>query len=146
MKAIIQTVKNASCTVEGELISAMDEGLLVYYGVDVCDKMEDILPFFQKIIKLRIYRGEDDRRMNYSILDRSREIMLISQFTLMADLSSGNRPSLSKAMGGEEAEVFYNKAIEILTREGINVKRGVFGAHMMINYTNDGPETFIYEK
>lgn len=146
MKAIIQTVKNASCIVEGELISTMDEGLLVYYGVEMGDKEEDILPFLRKIIKLRIYRGEDDRKMNYSILDRSREIMLISQFTLMADLSCGNRPSLSKAMGGKEAEGFYNKAIEILTDEGINVKRGVFGAHMMINYTNDGPETFIYEK
>lgn len=146
MKAIIQTVKNASCTVEGELISTMDEGLLVYYGVERGDKMEDILPFFQKITRLRIYRGEDDRRMNYSILDRTKEIMLISQFTLMADLNSGNRPSLSRAMSGEEAEEFYNSALEILEKEGIKVKKGVFGAHMMINYTNDGPETFIYEK
>ncbi len=146
MKAIIQTVKNASCRVDGKLISQMDEGLLIYYGVEKGDTIGDVHPFFQKIIKLRIYRGEDDRRMNYSILDRAKEIMIISQFTLMADLKSGTRPSLSNAMEGEEAELFYNKAIEILTGEGINVKRGVFGAHMMISYTNDGPETFIYEK
>lgn len=146
MKAIIQTVRNAECRVDGSLISRMDEGLLIYYGVDKKDTLEDVLPFIEKILRMRIYRGVDDRRMNYSIMDRTKSIMLISQFTLMASLSRGNRPSFDDAMPGPDAEVFYERAIEILKSEGVDVKRGVFGAHMMINYTNDGPETFIFEK
>ncbi len=146
MKAIIQTVRNAECRVDGVLISRMDEGLLVYYGVEKKDSADDILPFIRKILKLRIYRGEDDRKMNWSIMDKTKSIMFISQFTLAASLSRGNRPSFDDAMPGPEAEVFYEKAISILESEGVDVKRGVFGAHMMINYTNDGPETFIFEK
>lgn len=146
MKAIIQTVRNAECRVDGVLISRMDEGLLVYYGVEKKDSADDILPFIRKILKLRIYRGEDDRKMNWSIMDRTKSIMFISQFTLAASLSRGNRPSFDDAMPGPEAEVFYEKAVSILEGEGVDVKRGVFGAHMMINYTNDGPETFIFEK
>ncbi len=146
MKAIIQTVRNAECRVEGALISRMDEGLLVYYGVEKGDREEDIRPFMEKILKLRIYRGDDDRRMTHSIMERSRSVMLISQFTLCASLNRGNRPSFDNAMDGGKAEEFYKEAASILLGEGVNVSTGVFGAHMMITYTNEGPETFIYEK
>lgn len=145
MKAVIQTVKDASCTVKGEVISRMDEGLLVYYGVDALDKEEDIKPFIEKILRLRIYRDEEDRKMTYSIKDKSSKVMLISQFTLLGDLKRGNRPSFDRAKKGEEASIFYEKAVSILKEEGITVSRGVFGEHMEIRYLNDGPETFILE-
>lgn len=146
MKAVIQTVKDASCTVDGVVISEMDEGLLVYFGLDVDDTPDDLKPFLDKILRLRIYRGEDDRKMNYSIRDKSDKVMLISQFTLLGDLKRGNRPSFDRAMKGETAEELYEKALSILEEEGVTVSRGVFGAHMEIRYMNDGPETFILEK
>ena len=146
MKAVIQTVSDASCTVDGKLISEMERGLLIYYGVEKGDKMDDIRPFIEKILRLRIYRGPDDRKMTDSILDRTKSVMIISQFTLAADLSRGNRPSFDNAMPGGEAEAFYIRAVEILRENGIDTKTGVFGAHMMIKYTNDGPETFIFQK
>lgn len=145
MKAVIQTVKRASCTVEGKLISWMDEGLLVYFSVEKKDEIALVEPFIDKIIRLRIYRDISDKKMTDSICARSNSIMLISQFTLSGDLTRGNRPSFDNAKNGVEAEVFYNKALEELRRKGINTMQGVFGAHMMIEYINDGPETFILE-
>ena len=146
MKAIIQTVKDASCSVGERLISEMKEGLLVYFGVEKDDKIEDLEAFLLKIFRLRIYRGEEDMKTNYLIIDRSSSTMLISQFTRWANLMRGNRPSFDNAMSGEKAKVFYDKAIEILRREKINVSVGAFGEHMHIKYTNDGPETFILSK
>ncbi len=145
MKAVIQTVKNASCKVNNKLISKMDEGLLVYFCVEKKDKIELVEPFIDKIIHLRIYRDVSDRKMTESIEAKSNSIMLISQFTLSGDLRKGNRPSFDNAKNGVEAELFYNKALEELRRKGINTMQGVFGAHMMIEYINDGPETFILE-
>ncbi len=145
MKAVIQTVKNASCKVNNKLISKMDEGLLVYFCVEKKDKIELVEPFIDKIIRLRIYRDVSDRKMTESIEAKSNSIMLISQFTLSGDLRKGNRPSFDNAKNGVEAELFYNKALEELRRKGINTMQGVFGAHMMIEYINDGPETFILE-
>lgn len=145
MRAVIQTVKDATCTVNGELISQMDEGLLVYYGVDILDEEEDIKPFIEKIIRLRIYRGDDDRKMTDSIRERSNKVMFISQFTLLGDLKRGMRPSFDRAKKADVASIFYEKALSILKEEGVEVSSGVFGAHMEIKYINDGPETFFLE-
>lgn len=146
MKAVIQTVVDSTCTVDGKVISHIDRGLLVYFGVDKSDTEDMITPFIDKILRLRIYRGEDDRKMTDSIMDRSREVMIISQFTLLADLGRGNRPSFDSAMEPSKAEAYYKKAVEILRSRGAKTGEGVFGAHMMIRYTNDGPETFFLEK
>lgn len=146
MKAIIQTVKDAQCSVDNKVVSTIKEGLLVYFGIEKNDSIEMVEPFIDKILRLRIYRGEDDRKTNYSIMDRSRSIMLISQFTLCANLERGNRPSFDGAKKGSEAIEFYNRAIRILKEKNINVASGVFGSHMEIRYTNDGPETFMLYK
>jgi len=146
MKAVIQTVCDAQCTVDGRVISHIEKGLLVYYGVEKHDTPDMIVPFIEKILRLRIYRGEDDRKMTDSIMDRTREVMIISQFTLAGDLTRGNRPSFDNAMNPASAEAFYNKAVEVLKERGVTTAEGVFGAHMMIKYTNDGPETFFLEK
>lgn len=146
MKAVIQTVSDASCIVDGVLISEMKKGLLIYFGVEKEDSIEDVKPFMEKILRLRIYRGPDDRKMTHSILDRTRSVMIISQFTLVSDLTRGNRPSFDNAKPGPEAEAFYVRALEVLRENSIETAEGVFGAHMMISYTNDGPETFVFQK
>ncbi len=146
MKAVIQTVLDAECTVDGALISRMKEGLLVYFGLDGKDTADAVRPFIEKILRLRIYRSRESGKMSESIMERTRSVMLISQFTLLGNLEKGNRPSFDRAMNGEEAEKFYEAAVSVLENAGISVSRGVFGAHMMIRYTNDGPETFILEK
>ncbi len=146
MKAVIQTVSDCTCTVSERVISHIEKGLLIYYGVEKDDREEMIVPFIEKILRLRIYRGEDDRKMTDSIMDRTKEVMIISQFTLAGDLTRGNRPSFDNAMNPSDAEAFYNKAIKVLRERGVRTAGGVFGAHMMIKYTNDGPETFFLEK
>lgn len=146
MKAVIQTVSDCTCSVDGRIISHIDKGLLVYYGVEKDDTEDMIVPFIEKILRLRIYRGEDDRKMTDSIMDRTKEVMIISQFTLLGDLRRGNRPSFDNAMNPASAEAFYNRAVEVLKERGVRTAEGVFGSHMMIKYTNDGPETFFLEK
>lgn len=146
MKAVIQTVSDCTCYVDGRIISHIDKGLLIYYGVEKDDTEDMIAPFIEKILRLRIYRGEDDRKMTDSIMDRTGEVMIISQFTLLGDLTRGNRPSFDNAMNPTTAEAFYNRAVEVLKERGVRTAEGVFGSHMMIKYTNDGPETFFLEK
>lgn len=146
MKAVIQTVADCTCLVDGEIISHIDRGLLVYYGVEKTDTPDMILPFIEKILRLRIYRDKEDRKMTDSIMDRTKEVMLISQFTLAADLSRGNRPSFDASMEAETAKTFYDRALEILKEHGVTARGGVFGAHMVLKYENDGPETFFFTK
>lgn len=146
MIAVIQTVKDASCSVENRLISEMSSGLLVYFCVEKGDKKELVKPFIEKILRLRIYRGEDDYKTNFSIMDRSKSVMIISQFTLAANLERGNRPSFDNAEKSEIAKELYFEAIKALEENNVNVSRGAFGEHMSIKYTNDGPETFILKK
>lgn len=144
MKAVVQRVRNASCTVDSVITGSIDSGLLVYFGVEKGDKEEHIRPFLEKILKLRIFVDENDK-MNLSILDTDRAILFISQFTLAADIYRGNRPSFDSAEAPEIANCFYEKGIEVLKDMGINVQRGVFGAHMDIQYVNDGPITFLVD-
>ena len=96
MKAVIQAVRNAKCLVEGSVTGEIDEGLLVYFCVEKGDKESMIPQFLDKILKLRLYRDENERA-NFSILDKSRKILIISQFTLAANLKRGNRPSFDNA-------------------------------------------------
>lgn len=144
MKAVIQTVKDASCTVEGKVTGAIDEGLLIYFGVEKGDTEDLIRPLFEKILKMRIYRDENGKS-NLSIRDKSCSILIISQFTLAADIYRGTRPSFDTAEKPSVAEVLYEKAIATLKEMGMHVEVGKFGAHMEVRYMNDGPETFIID-
>ena len=144
MKAVIQRVKNASCKVDGKLTGAIDSGLLVYFGVDKGDEDWMLMPFLQKLVKLRIFRDENDK-MNLSVLDKGRKILFISQFTLCADVYSGNRPSFDTSEEPEKAKKLYLKGANVLKELGIDVELGVFGAHMELQYLNDGPITFILD-
>ena len=142
MKLVIQRVDKASVTIENKLYSSINKGLLVLFGVEK-DDSEDMLEYFaQKLIKLRIF--EDERgKMNKSVLDIEGEILVVSQFTLCADCKKGTRPSFDNAKEPKVAKEYYEKFVEILKKSGINIKTGVFGAHMQVELANNGPVTII---
>lgn len=142
MKAVIQRVKDASCTVDGAVTGRIDHGLLVYFCAEGGDTADMLPRFLSKIVSLRIFE-DDGGKMNLSLSDNGGSVLLISQFTLAADISKGRRPSFDGAMGADEAEEFYEKAISLLREMGIHTECGVFGAHMEIRYLNDGPVTII---
>jgi len=144
MRAVVQRVKRAKCTVDGAVTGAIDSGLLVYFGVEKDDREDMIEPLIDKIINLRIFTDEN-YKMNLSLKDVNQAMLFISQFTLCANVHRGNRPSFDNAMKGEEAKAYYEKAIEILRAKKIHTECGLFGAHMEIEYLNDGPITFIVD-
>ncbi len=142
MKLVIQRVDSASVTIENKLYSSINKGLLVLFGVEK-DDSEDMLEYFaQKLLKLRIFEDEQGK-MNKSVLDISGEILVVSQFTLCADCKKGTRPSFDNAKEPKIAKEYYEKFVEILKKSGINIKTGVFGAHMQVELVNNGPVTII---
>ncbi|MCH3917401.1 MAG: D-aminoacyl-tRNA deacylase [Spirochaetia bacterium] len=145
MKCVIQRVKDARLTVEDKLISSIDEGLLIYWGVAKGDGPEKVTYLCNKIAKLRLFTDAEGKQ-NLSSYDVQAKLMVVSQFTLCADLFKGNRPSYDKAASGQEAEPLYELALRTFRKLGFQTVAGVFGAHMMINYTNVGPLTMVIEK
>ena len=145
MKAVIQRVLSAQLKVDNELISKIDKGYVIFLGVGEGDTKENADYLIKKIPPLRIFEDENGK-INKSILDVGGEILLVSQFTLFADTSHGNRPSFLTAEKPEKANEMYLYVAEGLKNAGISVKLGVFGADMKITQTNDGPFTIILEK
>ena len=144
MKAVIQRVLNASCTVDGAVTGKIDSGLLIYFGVDKGDDESMIPRFIDKILKLRCFEDEKGK-MNLSVADINGGILIISQFTLSSDIYHGNRPSFDAAESPERANELYEKAVEYIKAKGIETGTGIFGAHMEISYINDGPVTFVLD-
>jgi len=145
MIAVIQRVKFARVTIENQSFSEIRNGLLVLLGVSESDLPKDSTKLSVKIPKLRIF-SDFDGKMNLSVLDVGGEILVVSQFTLLADASQGNRPSYIKAARPEVATPLYQqfcKELEINTKK--EVKTGVFGADMKIDLLNDGPVTIILD-
>ena len=145
MKAVVQRVLRANLKVDGQLISEIDKGYVVFLGVKKGDTTEDADYFIKKIPPLRICEDENGK-INRSIIDEKGEILLVSQFTLFADTSHGNRPSFFEAESPEKANELYLYVAEGLRAQGVSVKLGVFGGDMKITQTNDGPFTIILEK
>lgn len=141
MRVIIQRVKQASVTVEGNIKSKIDKGLLVLLGIEDSDSAEDISWLCNKIANLRIF---DDKEgiMNLSLKDISAEVLVVSQFTLFASTKKGNRPSYIRASKPDIAIPMYEKFCKEL-KETINnkIQTGVFGAHMEVELINNGPVT-----
>lgn len=144
MKIVLQKVKNASVTIDNELYSSINHGYLILYGVEKGDTIEQADWLYSKVCQLRCFPDENDK-MNLSIKDVKGEILVVSQFTLCADIKKGTRPSFDNAMKPDEANSMYEYFVKKLREENISVKTGVFGAHMEINLLNDGPVTFIID-
>ena len=142
MRAVVQRVRDASVTVDGAVTGKIGYGLLIYLGVvnsdteDLCRKMA------AKISKMRLFRDSDDK-MNLSVSDAGGDILVVSQFTLYANLHKGNRPSFDGAGKPDHAERMYELFMQELRNLGFNVQHGIFGAHMHVCYENDGPVTII---
>ncbi len=145
MKAVIQRVLDAELRVDGELISKIGKGYVIFLGVGKGDTTVEADYFIKKIPPLRICEDENGK-INKSIVDTNGEILLVSQFTLFANTSHGNRPDFLSAEGPDKANDLYEYVVDGLIKQGLTVKKGVFGADMKINQTNDGPFTVIIEK
>lgn len=150
MKAVIQRVENAELSVDGERVAAIEQGLVVYVGIEQSDTEADIIAFCKKLVAMRIF-SDGDGKMNLSVVDVGGEILLVSNFTLCADISHGNRPSFTGAMRPPVAasamfDYCRDVARDLMREHGgaDRIKCGVFGADMRIEQANDGPVTIIY--
>ncbi|MEG0097698.1 MAG: D-aminoacyl-tRNA deacylase [Clostridium sp.] len=144
MRAVVQKVSSSQVTVDEELVAKIDGGLLVLLGVTHDDTSKDVDYMVEKITNLRIFEDENEK-MNLSLKDVGGELLAVSQFTLYGDCRRGRRPSFSDAARPEVANPLYEEFIKKVKDLGINVGTGKFGAHMMVDLTNDGPVTILLE-
>lgn len=145
MRAVIQRVKNSSVSVDGEIKGKIGKGFNVLLGVMNGDTDAEAELLASKIAKLRVFEDENGK-MNKGILDIGGEILVISQFTLCADIKKGNRPSFTDSAAPDEAERLYRYFCECLRENGVSkVETGVFAAEMLVEISNDGPVTIIMD-
>lgn len=144
MKLVIQRVRQASVKVENRIVGEIKQGFLVLLGVGTQDTEETADFLVQKLTKLRVMEDENGK-MNLSIKDTASELLIVSQFTLYADCSSGNRPSFINAAKPEKANKLYEYFIQKCKEENIKVEHGIFGANMQVELVNDGPVTILLE-
>ncbi len=142
MRTVVQRVSRASVADEKREIAAVGSGLLILLGVAAGDDERDAAYLAAKIAHLRIF-GDDDGKMNRSLLEVGGEALVVSQFTLHGDCRKGRRPDFTRAAPPAEAEGLYNKFIEELSALGVPTRAGEFGAMMGISLVNDGPVTLI---
>ena len=131
-------------SVDNKIIGQINRGLNILLGIGQEDEMSIVPKFVEKIVNLRIFADEIGK-MNKSILDIKGEILLISQFTLYADVSGGRRPSFTKAASPEKAKAIYEQVIELIRGYGLKVETGEFGGYMAVDIQNDGPTTIILD-
>ena len=145
MRVVIQRVSQASVSIDGKVKSSINQGFMILLGVGNNDGPEDIQWLVRKIVALRIF-DDTDGVMNLSIKDIDGEILVVSQFTLMASCKKGNRPSYIHAAGHDLAVPLYEAYCEEVSRlMGKDVQRGKFGADMQVSLVNDGPVTIIID-
>lgn len=145
MKALVQRVLQASVTVNGELVSSIDKGFLVFFGVEKGDTLKQVDFLAHKIAALRIFEDENGK-MNLNLSDVGGSVLLVSQFTLAADTSRGNRPGFDNAASLDIAQNLYLAMAEKLRAYNLCVQTGIFQADMKVSLINDGPATFLLEK
>jgi len=144
MRAVVQRVREASVSVDGEVVGACGRGLAILLGVAGDDDEAVAERLAGKIARLRIFENEGGR-FDLSLLDVAGEALVVSQFTLIADTRKGNRPSFAGAARPEAAEALYERLCDALEREGVPVARGMFGARMEVSLVNDGPVTIVLD-
>lgn len=144
MKCLIQRVKHASVTVDGEVTGKIDEGYLVLFGASQSDELDLADSMAKKLLNLRIFEDENGK-MNLSLLDVGGEALIVSQFTLYANCRHGNRPSFIEACEPVRANEIYEYFCEKVKSYGVKVEKGVFGADMKVELLNDGPVTIMLD-
>ena len=144
MRAVIQRVLSASVTIDGEIKSEIGPGLLILLGVGHDDSEEDVDYLVKKSAGLRIFNDRDGV-MNLSVIDIGGNIIVVSQFTLMASTKKGNRPSYVGAAGHQTAIPLYERVVEKCRERGFTVGTGEFGAEMLVDSQNDGPVTILLD-
>ena len=143
MKLVIQRVKSASVSIDGQVYNAIQQGLLLLVGVGPEDDQNDLEYAVRKVSQMRIF-SDYEGKMNLSVKDIQGEILSVSQFTLFADTKKGNRPAFTGAAKPDMAEAFYQEFNQELAKE-VSVEAGVFGADMQVELVNDGPVTIILD-
>lgn len=144
MKALLQRVSQASVGVGDQVAGEIDRGLVVFLGVGKGDSEADARYLAEKTANLRIFSDESGK-FNLSALDIGGQILVVSQFTLLADARKGRRPSFTDAAPPQEAEPLVEKFIGYLKESGLKVEKGIFGEHMVVEIHNDGPVTIMLE-
>ncbi len=145
MKLVIQRVKEANVEVEGNIVGKIDKGFLILVGITHSDTTENADYLVKKVSNLRVFEDENEK-MNLSIKDIDGKFLIVSQFTLYADCSGGNRPSFTNAARPEMANELYEYFCDKCVENGIEIQKGIFGANMKVGLVNDGPVTIVLEK
>lgn len=144
MKALIQRVTRASVSVEQEVVGKIGRGVVVFLGVATGDSQEDASYLANKIANLRIFANEESR-FALSALETKAEILIVSQFTLLADVRKGRRPSFTEAALADKARQLYEFFVEQVRSTGLKVETGIFQEYMLVRIDNDGPVTILME-
>lgn len=145
MKLLVQRVKNAEVVVQNNIVGKIEKGFLVLCGITHSDTEKEADYLAKKLCNLRVFEDENDK-MNLSVKDIDGELLIVSQFTLYADCTAGNRPSFINAAKPEYANELYEYFVEECKSYGVKVQKGIFGAHMEVSLLNDGPVTIMLEK
>jgi D-tyrosyl-tRNA(Tyr) deacylase len=144
VKALIQRVSRAQVEVNNQITGQIDQGLLVFIGIEKYDEFSEVDKMIKRLLSYRVFYDADDK-MNLSVSDVKGGVLLVSQFTLVADTSSGTRPGFSTAKPPVEAEELYDYFVHQMQKTHDTVATGIFGADMQVSLTNDGPVTFLLE-
>ena len=144
MKVLIQRVSRAQVEVDRQVTGQIDRGLLVFIGIEKYDELAEADKMIKRLLAYRVFYDANDK-MNLSVSDVKGGVLLVSQFTLVADTSSGTRPGFSTAKPPKEAEELYNYFVHQMQNAHDTVATGIFGADMQVSLTNDGPVTFLLE-
>lgn len=144
MRAVMQRVRNAQVSVDGNVVGRINAGLLVYLGVGKDDGEADAVFIADKITNLRIFADSNDK-MNLSVKDAAGGVLIVSNFTLFGDCRKGRRPDFDMAAEPVQAERLYEKVVELVKAEGLEVQKGVFAAYMDVTASNDGPINFLID-
>ncbi len=144
MRGLIQRVTHTSVEVAGDIVGEIDRGILLLLGIEASDTTEQSRQLINKILNYRIF-PDDSQRMNLSVKDISGGVLVVSQFTLVADTRKGLRPGFSSAAKPEYAEQLYKEFVELIRSQYEPVETGIFAADMKVSLCNDGPVTFVLE-
>lgn len=145
MKFLVQRVKKAQVDIDGQTVGRIEKGFLVLIGITHTDTKETADYLIKKLINLRVFEDENGK-MNLGLKDVEGSLLLVSQFTLYADCTQGNRPSFTEAAKPQLANELYEYIIEKCKEQAKNVETGIFGADMQVSLTNDGPVTIMLQR